>query len=109
PRSPDQCPGPTGPLRAPPDPAPTQAMALGTSLGHPARRDPPTTRRLNRTSARQEPRPESHHGKAGQTGGLRPSRCNHPQKEDPQSVANDHGNRSVDPGSETALVPSLND
>jgi hypothetical protein len=48
PRPPDQRPGPPGPTRPTADPAPTPAVALGTGLGQPAHRDPPTTRRLNR-------------------------------------------------------------
>ena len=48
PCSPDQRPRPARPLGPPPDPAHAPAMALGTGLGQPPRRDPPTptTRRL---------------------------------------------------------------
>ncbi len=41
--------------RPPADPAPAPAMALGTGLGQPARRDPPTTRRLNAHRPHQGP------------------------------------------------------
>src|SRR5262249_16595748 len=79
PRAPDQRPSPAGPLRAPADPAPAPAMALGTGLGQPARRDPPTTRRLT-DHRRRGPRPEDHSGEAAQTGGSRAPRHNTPGK-----------------------------